>query len=435
MATPDKPSLDYSYTAFQESQGDNRFPGTQLDNDLANLKASIDETIDFAGQVIRSDGRLQNGSVTKNSLAADVLTGVAAPTVWVTATDYLVDKTVTTNNGLYLCVVAHTSGTFSTDLASGFWSNIAVWSPLTSVADNTISTPKLVDGAVTGPKLADGAVSTVKLADGAVSRSKVAANFGLMPIGATLDWDGPLAPAGWAFKFGQALSRATYIDLLAALTATVIGNATVSNNTLTGVSVDLRNLGLEGAPIEGPGIQTGTTIASVTINTIVLSQNASANATAGQYRAFPHGNGDGSTTFNMPDDRDRASIGRGNMGGTTANRVSASGTGNPGVDTTKLGAAGGVDRHQLTPAQMAAHLHPFSNTSNFNDVYTVVTNQASWNLAPGGTSINIISAVGTSTTPNSVSVNGNTGSVGSDQAHPNVQPSRATNKIIFTGVV
>lgn len=41
----DSPDLDYSYTAFQQSQGDNSFPGTQLDNDLANLKAAIDAMI------------------------------------------------------------------------------------------------------------------------------------------------------------------------------------------------------------------------------------------------------------------------------------------------------------------------------------------------------------------------------------------------------
>lgn len=437
MATPDKPSLDYSYTAFQESQGDNSFPGTQLDNDLANLKLAIDETIDFASLAIRSDGKLNNGIVTKNSLAADVLTGVAAPTVWATATDYLVDETVTTNNGLYLCLVAHTSDVFADDIAAGKWANLAIWSPLTEVADGTISTAKLVDGAVTGPKLANGAVGTSKLADASVTRAKVAANFGLMPIGATLDWDGPLAPAGWAFKFGQALSRATYIDLLAALTATVIGNAAISNNTLTGISVDLRNLGLEGAPIEGPGVQTGTTVASVTINTIVLSQNASANATSGQYRVFPHGNGDGSTTFNLPDDRDRASIGRGDATGGGPAHVAAAGNGNPGLDTTKLGAAGGVDRHALadvqvpqltgTAASAGAHVHGGAVTA----IGTTTGSNASPQIANGalnGITVGNVTSGGDHT--HAVTVNS-----GGGQAHPNVQPSRSTNKIIFTGVV
>lgn len=59
MGLPTKPTLDYSYVAFQQSQGDNAFPGTEIDNDHANLKLSIDETIDFIGGSFRSDGVLK----------------------------------------------------------------------------------------------------------------------------------------------------------------------------------------------------------------------------------------------------------------------------------------------------------------------------------------------------------------------------------------
>ena len=40
---------------------------------------------------------------------------------WVTATAYVVGNLVTTNALLYTCLIAHTSGTFSTDLAAGKW--------------------------------------------------------------------------------------------------------------------------------------------------------------------------------------------------------------------------------------------------------------------------------------------------------------------------
>lgn len=59
MGLPTKPTLDYSYTAFQQSQGDNAFPGTEIDNDHDNLKLSIDETIDFLTGSFRSDGVLK----------------------------------------------------------------------------------------------------------------------------------------------------------------------------------------------------------------------------------------------------------------------------------------------------------------------------------------------------------------------------------------
>lgn len=46
------------------------------------------------------------------------LTEVAA---WVTATAYEVDDYVFTADNVYICLVAHTSGTFATDLASAYW--------------------------------------------------------------------------------------------------------------------------------------------------------------------------------------------------------------------------------------------------------------------------------------------------------------------------
>lgn len=51
-----------------------------------------------------------------------------------------------------------------------------------------------------------------------------------------------------------------------------------------------------------------------------------------------HGVGDGSTTFNVPDLRGRVPVGKDNMGGTPANRVT---TAVSGVDAATLGAVGG----------------------------------------------------------------------------------------------
>ena len=56
------------------------------------------------------------------------------------------------------------------------------------------------------------------------------------------------------------------------------------------------------------------------------------------------GAGDGSTTFNVPDLRGRVPVGRDNMGGTPANRLTQAVS---GVDATTVGAAGGDQRlHQ-----------------------------------------------------------------------------------------
>jgi microcystin-dependent protein len=117
-----------------------------------------------------------------------------------------------------------------------------------------------------------------------------------------------------------------------------------------------------------------------------------------------YGTGDGSTTFNVPDLRGRAVAGKDDMGGSAASRLTNSGTGNPGVNGSALGAAGGADRHQLTIGQMPAHTH------------SIVYNNSIGAAASG---VILGSNSGSST-----------GSTGGDQAHPNLQPTLVLNYII-----
>lgn len=175
------------------------------------------------------------------------------------------------------------------------------------------------------------------------------------------------------------------------------------------------------------------------------------------------GQGDGATTFNVPDMRGRAAIGRDDMGGTAANRMQASTTvtttlnsnqitvasaaglttqmtvaaaGVPagatitGIngatvtlsvnatatannvaarfslmgDAQAVGSSGGTAAHQMTTAQMPAHSH------NYNRTNDTATGAGSY----GGNATNTAAS---STT-------------GGDQPHPNVQPSIIINKII-----
>lgn len=67
------------------------------------------------------------------------------------------------------------------------------------------------------------------------------------------------------------------------------------------------------------------------------------------------GSGDGSTTFNVPDLRGRVPMGKDNMGGTDAARVTSSSTGGGNADT--LGGVGGAQTHTLTTAELPAHSH------------------------------------------------------------------------------
>jgi hypothetical protein len=51
----------------------------------------------------------------------DVKTDGSAIGAWATSTSYVVGNTVAQGGSYYLCAVAHTSGTFATDLANGYW--------------------------------------------------------------------------------------------------------------------------------------------------------------------------------------------------------------------------------------------------------------------------------------------------------------------------
>lgn len=62
-----------------------------------------------------------------------------------------------------------------------------------------------------------------------------------------------------------------------------------------------------------------------------------------------YGAGDGSTTFNVPDRRGRASFGLDNMGGTAANRVTSAGS---GITGTTLGASGGAQTVTIARANL-----------------------------------------------------------------------------------
>ena len=112
-----------------------------------------------------------------------------------------------------------------------------------------------------------------------------------------------------------------------------------------------------------------------------------------------YGAGDGSTTFNLPDFRGRVPLGKDDMGGMSADRVTASQADN-------LGQGAGAENHTLTIAEMPAHTH----TQSVGD-----------DSGSGAKNRNTSDRVGL-----------NTGSTGGGGAHANVQPYVTLNVIIKT---
>lgn len=165
-----------------------------------------------------------------------------------------------------------------------------------------------------------------------------------------------------------------------------------------------------------------------------------------------YGVGDGSTTFNLPDLRGRVIAGKDDMGGTSANRLTAVFNGDI------LGGSGGAETIILTTANLAAHTHTGpSHTHTFTDTATTSSagnhtheydqetgfSSATTGVVSAvriGTKVGITSSDGAHT--HSVTVSGTTGaggtgatgSAGSGTAHFNVQPTFILNKMIYAGV-
>lgn len=120
--------------------------------------------------------------------------------------------------------------------------------------------------------------------------------------------------------------------------------------------------------------------------------------------------GETSGWFRVPDAKGRSTIGKDDMGGTAAGRVTTAG--GHGIDGEVLGAKGGAETHTLTAAQIAAHTHG----------YTVLGTAA---YGSAGFSINAGNYDQARTTT----------SAGGNGTHPNVQPGIVCNKLITTGGV
>lgn len=255
-------------------------------------------------------------------------------------------------------------------------------------------------------------------------------------VGVSYEWNGPFAPSGTVFEYGQAISRTTYADLMDAITAEVTGDTTNGNNTITNVSVDLTGLGLEGAAIEGTGIPSGRTITSVTTTTIVMSGTASATGSTVAMRIFPHGNGNGSTTFNVPDSRGRAVVGRDNMGASSADRLTGI---TNSVNGDVLGASGGIESQTLVEGQLPSHAHAAGSlAASTGGAHTHgIGSTGSGSSGKPSLSGDAASSSGYTTTSSgdhTHTISGTSGTAGSGQGHNNVPPSVVKNRVIGTGV-
>jgi len=141
--------------------------------------------------------------------------------------------------------------------------------------------------------------------------------------------------------------------------------------------------------------------------------------------------GSGASSFIVPDFRGRAPFGKDDMGGSTANRVTDSGTDNSGINGAVLGASGGDQRSQQHTHVQNVHNHTQASHShtvdNHNHTYALWRSSAyyGWYAQSGGP-YNVATAQ---------SYTGSTGntSPGTNSQTPTINDTTATNQNTGTG--
>lgn len=201
------------------------------------------------------------------------------------------------------------------------------------------------------------------------------AAYPIVPIGTVIDFYGFGVPTHYLSCNGQAVNRQTFNELFN--TVTNVETVVLSIGTPT-FSVANGLLYAIGAPIESTGFPGGTTIANIVTNTITTSNNATANGST-PVRFFTAGNGDGSTTFNIP-----------NLQGFTLAGAGA----NAGafLASSGVGTGGGNALTTLLATNLPPHIHTYATPTAVGAVFSApaagfqeATNQTGTGTDPSGT--------------------------------------------------
>lgn len=242
-------------------------------------------------------------------------------------------------------------------------------------------------------------------------------------VGTVLPWSGLVAPNQYVFAYGQEIARGTYPTFYTAVTQQLTVICSAASNILTGVS-DTSQVKIGSAVELALCVVAGTTVTAKTAATITLSNpsSVSINSTA---TFFPWGNGNGTTTFNVPDFRGYVLAGRDNMGGTAAARLTTTyfnpgGTSNPDA----LGAAGGTQSHTQTISELAAHTHTVNDPGHIHSTAGSSINLGGATMAgtSAGAAQTIVSASATTGITNNTT--------GSSTPFSVVQPTITLNYIV-----
>lgn len=219
------------------------------------------------------------------------------------------------------------------------------------------------------------------------------------PIGTVMPFSGFAVPTNWLLAYGQPVSRATYAQLLAAITIQTTTAVCNSGSPTVGGFTSTSQMAI-GEAIEASCLPSNSTITSITNSTtIVASANATASTTT-TATVFPWGNGDGVSTFNLPDLRGRTFAGADAMGGSAASRLTSSFF---GTSAASPGQAGGSQSTALSATNQLPQFTPSGAVAIAGTVSTPTI--TTYQLGMGsGSGITFAATAYTSTATTSVAV-------------------------------
>lgn len=200
----------------------------------------------------------------------------------------------------------------------------------------------------------------LKMKDSSGTVSTFATDLTVLPSGFITMYAANSEPSGWLLCNGQAVSRSTYAALLAVLmpyhsdfTVTIASPAVFTSNNHGLATGDSFYFTSSGSPPTGLTVNTRYWVIKIDANTFWAATSL-ANALAGtkintsgsqsgthSMRLCPYGLGDGSTTFNVPDLRQRFPVGKDQTD----------------TDFAGLGQTGGAQSVTLTTNELPAHTH------------------------------------------------------------------------------
>lgn len=246
-------------------------------------------------------------------------------------------------------------------------------------------------------------------------------------VGTVLPWSGFIAPAQYMFAYGQGVPRASYPLLLATLTQKATISCSGGSNVLNGFT-DTTQIPI-GAAVEASCLLTTGVVVSKTSTTISLNTNANVNLVT-VATVFPYGNGDGSTSFNLPDYRGSYLVGRCNMGGVNCSNLTST---YYGIDPNGLNSGGGNQSQTLLTPNLPPYT-PSGTVASISSDTNVVHGNFTSILTSGGAGANFY-GIATSPTPTVTSVNSNgnlsaNAQGGSSTPFSLIPPSKTINYVI-----